>query len=62
VNDIPAVGPYGFQVRCTAPPRAVREEPGAKVLPYRYDIGTLSVTLPRLEIHSCIVVDGWKSA
>lgn len=60
VNDIPPVGPYTFRIRCAAEPRTVREEPGAKGLPHRYEPGLLTVTLPRLEIHGCIVVEGWN--
>ena len=59
-NDIPAVGPYTFQVRCAASPKTVREEPGGKSLAQVFKQGVLTVTLPRLEIHTCIVVEPWE--
>lgn len=61
VDDIPAVGPYTFRIRSASAPGKVREEPGTKLLPHRYDNGVLTVTLPRLEIHSCIVAEGWRA-
>jgi hypothetical protein len=57
VTDIPAVGPYEFQVRCAAAPRAVRQEPGGGRLEHRFKDGRLTVILPRVEIHTCIVVE-----
>jgi len=59
VNDIPAVGPYEFRVRCTAAPRSVREEPGGRELQHSFQDGVLTVTLPSVKIHSCIVVEPW---
>jgi hypothetical protein len=59
VNDIPAVGPYTFQLRCASPPEDVREEPAGKKLEHKFADGVLTVTLPRLDIHACIVLKNW---
>lgn len=55
-----AVGPYAFRIRSAGMPGLVREEPGATSLAHDYRAGVLTVTLPRLEIHTCIVVEGWQ--
>jgi len=60
VTDIPAVGPYQFHVRCASSPQAVRQEPGGNNLEYHFQDGRLTVTLPRVEIHTCIVVEAWQ--
>jgi hypothetical protein len=60
VHDIPAVGPYTFHLRCSSAPEGVWEEPGGKKLEHKYTNGVLTVTLPRLEIHACLVVKGWQ--
>jgi hypothetical protein len=60
VTDIPAVGPYQFHVRCASSPQAVCQEPGGNNLEYHFQDGRLTVTLPRVEIHTCIVVEAWQ--
>jgi len=59
VDDIPAVGPYTFRIRSAGPVRRVTEQPGGRRLPFGFERGVLTVTLPRVEIHTCLVIDGW---
>ncbi|HUU21220.1 MAG TPA: hypothetical protein VM389_01675 [Phycisphaerae bacterium] len=50
---------YRFRIRSAGPVRRVTEQPGGKRLPFGFERGVLTVTLPRVEIHTCLVIDGW---
>lgn len=57
-DEIPAVGPLDITIRTETEPTAVRLEPDGKKLDFVYKTGQLSLTIPRLEIHGVIVVEG----
>jgi len=56
VDQIPAVGPITCRLRCSRRPRSVRLVPGAGRLATRWSRGRLTVVVPRLHIHACVVV------
>jgi len=61
VDDIPPVGPIECRVRCGEKPQTVTLEPGGENLPFEFAEGVLTVSVPRLEIHSCISVSPWRA-
>jgi hypothetical protein len=56
-DEIPAVGPLSVGVRTSKSPARVTLEPGARPVSFAYRDGTVSLTLPRLEIHDIIVIE-----
>jgi hypothetical protein len=64
VDEIPALGPITCWIRCAPQPQNVTWEPGGQRAETSWQGGVLKVTLPRLEIHTCLKVSGWtqKSA
>ena len=60
VDDIPPVGPITTSIRCATQPTSARWEPGGEPAETTWADGTLTVTLERLAIHTCLVVDGWN--
>jgi hypothetical protein len=59
VDEIPPVGPVNLKIRCDAKPGRVTWEPSGEPLESTFSKGVLSVTVPRLEIHGCVKVQGW---
>ncbi|MCX5644639.1 MAG: alpha-L-fucosidase [Phycisphaerae bacterium] len=57
LDSIPPVGPLDITIRTPKEPAKVTLEPGGQSLPFQYRDGETRLTLPRLEIHSIIVVD-----
>ena len=58
VDDIPTIGPITCRIKCPRKPRSVYAVPGQGKIPWSWKAGELQATLPRLEIHACLVVDG----
>jgi len=56
-EEIPPIGPLAITIRTGARPGRVTLEPGGKRLPFKFRDGAIRLTLPRLEIHSVIVVE-----
>jgi hypothetical protein len=56
-DEIPPLGPLEITIRCTAQPSSVTLQPEGQALPYAFENGEIRLTLPRLEIHSVIVVE-----
>jgi hypothetical protein len=56
-DSIPVVGPLEITIRTANKPAAITVEPGGQALPFEYQDGKARMTLPKLEIHSVIVVD-----
>jgi len=54
---IPAVGPLRVEMACPEPPRSVTLVPDGTALDWLWQGGKLRFTLPRLDVHSVIVVD-----
>jgi hypothetical protein len=59
VDEIPALGPITCWIRCARRPENVTWEPEGKRTETSWQDGVLKVTLPRLEIHTCLKVPGW---
>ncbi len=57
LDSIPPVGPLDITIRTQKEPTKVTLEPGSQSLPFQYRDGEIRLTLPRLEIHSVLVVD-----
>jgi len=55
-DSIPPVGPLQITIRQPHKPERVTLEPGNQPIPFEYRAGETRLTLPRLEIHSVIVV------
>ena len=60
VDDIPPVGPLTCFIRCSDKPGSASWEPGGEPADAIWSDGMLKVVLPRLEIHTCLKVPGWK--
>jgi hypothetical protein len=60
VEDIPAVGPIRSWIRCEKKPKRVTWEPGGQAAKYTYRNGVAEIVLPRLEIHTCLVIEPWR--
>jgi hypothetical protein len=56
-DEVPPVGPLGVVVRTGARPAQVTAEPGGQELVYDWQEGEVRLTLPRLEIHTVLVVE-----
>ena len=57
IESIPPVGPLQIAIRAEKKPARVTLEPGAQPLPFEHADGQVRLTLPKLEIHSIIVVE-----
>lgn len=62
VADIPSIGPISFAIRCAAPPTDVRWQPGDLPADTTWIDGTLHVTLPHLDIHTCLTIRPWPTS
>ncbi len=60
VDDIPSVGPITGWIRCARKPGKATWEPGGTKAETRWKEGVLQFVLPRLDIHSCLVLAGWR--
>jgi hypothetical protein len=60
VDDIPPVGPVTCRIASAARPKSVTIEPGGTRAQTRWSNGFLEIVLPRLEIHACLAVRGWR--
>jgi hypothetical protein len=56
-ETIPPVGPLEISIRLAQAPEHITVEPGGQPLAFEYRDGQVRLTLPKLEIHSIIVVD-----
>jgi hypothetical protein len=56
-NEIPPVGPLQISIRTPKKPGRIVLEPGRQPLPFEYQAGIVRLTLPRLEIHSILVIE-----
>jgi hypothetical protein len=59
VDDIPPVGPITSWIRCAKPPTGAFWEPGGSPAETEWTDGVVRVTLPRLDIHTCLVIRDW---
>jgi hypothetical protein len=56
-DAIPPIGPLEITIRTPNKPAKITLEPGDQDMPFEYRDGEAKLTLPRLEIHSVIVVE-----
>jgi hypothetical protein len=56
VDEIPAIGPIACRLRLPCRPATVTLVPSGEPVTWSYRRGTLEMVLPRLHIHSCLVV------
>ena len=54
---VPEVRDIQVSLRADEPPRVVRQEPEGSAPNWVCENGRLVITVPRLHIHSCIVVE-----
>jgi hypothetical protein len=59
VDDIPPVGPITSWIRCAILPTGAFWEPSGTPAETEWSDGVVRVTLPRLDIHTCLVIRGW---
>jgi hypothetical protein len=59
VDDIPSLGPITSWIRCAEPPRGAFWMPGDTEADLVWADGAARVTLPRLDIHTCLVIPKW---
>jgi hypothetical protein len=57
-DEIPALGPLVVTLRLEKKPGAVVLQPNARPVEWNWSDGVLCLTLPRLEIHEIIWVEG----
>jgi hypothetical protein len=57
IDAIPPIGPLDITIRTQAKPQRLVLEPGGEALRFDFRDGETRLTLPRLEIHSVIVVE-----
>jgi len=60
VDEIPPLGPIASWIRCSQRPQQVTWEPGGIAAETSWEDGVLKVILPRLEIHTCLKIQGWS--
>ena len=60
VDEIPSLGPITSWIHCAKRPKKVTWEPGGIAAETTWENGVLKVVLPRLEIHTCLQVQGWS--
>ncbi len=56
-DSIPVVGPLAIKIHTATVPARITLEPGSQPVAFEYRAGAAQLTLPRLEIHSVLVVD-----
>ena len=56
LESIPTVGPLEVRIRQSSAPVRVTREPGGEPLPFLFQDGVVSLTLPQLGIHDILVV------
>jgi hypothetical protein len=56
IEELPAVEEIELEVRLARPPAAVRLEPGAQALRWRFRGGRLALRVPRVEVHSVVAI------
>ncbi len=59
VDEIPTIGPIAVQLRSARRPKAVTVRPGGNALDFTYEGGIVRFLIPRLDIHTCVELDGW---
>ena len=57
IDKIPPIGPITVDIRLARRPRRVRLEPEGRTLRCRWTANTVTVTVPRLEIHQALVIE-----
>jgi len=57
IAEVPSVGPLTVEIRSAAKPNAVVEQPSGKSLDVTWKDGRATVTLPRLDLYSILVVE-----
>lgn len=60
VDEIPPLGPITCWIRCARRPQEVTWEPGGAIAEISWENGLLKAVLPKLEIHTCLKVEGWQ--
>jgi hypothetical protein len=60
VDEIPPLGPITCWLRCAGRPGKVTWEPGGIPAHETWLNGELKAVLPRLDIHTCMKVEGWQ--
>jgi hypothetical protein len=58
IEDLPTLGPVTTSVRLAAPPARVYDALSGSDLPFSYEAGRASVTVPSLRIHAAVVFEG----
>ena len=56
-DSIPMVGPLELVIRTQQKPARITLEPGAQTVAFQHSQGEARLVLPRLEIHSILVVE-----
>ncbi|MBM4156422.1 MAG: hypothetical protein FJ221_15540 [Lentisphaerae bacterium] len=56
IRDIPPAGPLTVSISLSRAPKSVTAQPGGTTLPVRWADGRATVTLPRLDVHTILVV------
>ena len=56
-DEIPCIGPLNITIRSKTKPRNLTLEPQGEKISYTYTDGKVKFTIPRLEIHSVIIMD-----
>lgn len=56
-DEIPPVGPLSISIRLKEEPNSIMLEPEGLKLPFTYNNGKAKVTIPKLDIHSIIIID-----
>ncbi len=57
VDSVPPIGPLALTIRQSTRPAKVMLQPGDTLLAFDYTDGAVRVTIPRLEIHSAVVLE-----
>jgi hypothetical protein len=60
VDEIPPLGPITCWIRCAERPGPCTWEPRSQPAEVSWQNSVLKAVLPRLEIHTCLRVRGWK--
>ncbi len=56
-SEVPPVGPLDVRIRYARKPAKVMLQPENKALDFRYDRGQIVLTVPRVDIHSIVVIE-----
>jgi hypothetical protein len=57
IPDIPPAGPLTVSIALSRAPKSVTAQPGGTALPVKWSDGRATITLPRLDLHTILVVD-----